>query len=219
MNLELAKSLNQDIPSWWPNWHGLTCVIVAGGPSAKSQDLALVRKSGAKVIVVNNAHELAPWADVLFACDLAWWRRYGPDLQFDGLRLSTDRNACEPVAPWRAQRVMVDKPSDRMNFAQFNRVGWGGNSGFQALNLAVQFGCMKIVLVGFDMTTAYGLHWHGAHPTGMNNPSEGNIARWRRALDAAADQIEHLGIDVINASVISTLTRYRKASLVEALSA
>jgi hypothetical protein len=219
MNLDLAKLLNQDIPAWWPNWHGKTCIIVAGGPSAKDQDYDLARRAGLRAIVVNNAHALAPWADALFACDLAWWRRYGPALSFEGLRLSTDKNACEPRQPWGVQRVGLDRPSDRLNLVRYNHVGWGGNSGFQALNLAIQFGATKILLAGYDMTTAHGLHWHGAHPSGMNNPSEPNIARWRRAIEAAADDIGKLGIEVINLSPISTLTRYPKMTLAEALSA
>lgn len=192
-------------------------MIVAGGPSAGDQDYELVHDSGAKTIVINNAHQLAPWADVLFACDLVWWKRYGPTLPFDGLRLSTDKNSCEPRQPWGVQQVMLERPSDKLNLIRYNCVGWGGNSGFQALNLAVQFGCLKIILVGYDMTTQHGLHWHGAHPRGMNNPTEINVRRWCRAIDNAADDLEPLGIEVINASPISALTRYPKLSLKEAL--
>ena len=217
MNLELAKTLNQDIPSWWPNWHGKTCVVVAGGPSAKDQPLHLLDKRKHKVIVINNAHQLFPRAHVLFACDFAWWRRYGPGLTFKGLRLSTDKNSCEPRQPWGVQQVMLDRPSDKLNLVRYNCVGWGGNSGFQALNLAIQFGCHKIILVGYDMTTQRGLHWHGAHPPGMNNPTEQNIRRWRRAIDGAADQIAPLGIEVINASAISMLERYPRMELEAAL--
>lgn len=217
MNMQQAKVANPDIPAWWPDWRGDKCVIVAGGPSAGEQDYELVHETGAKTIVINNAHKLVPWADVLFACDLAWWKRYGPALVFDGLRLSTDKNSCEPRQPWGVQQVMLDRPSDKLNLARYNCVGWGGNSGFQALNLAVQFGCHKIILVGYDMTTRHGLHWHGPHPTGMNNPTEINVQRWRRAIDAAADDLEPLGIEVINTSEISALTRYSKMSLREAL--
>jgi len=217
MNLDLAKSVDQDIPPWWPNWHSATCVIVASGPSAMEHDYGMVRRSGAKVIAVNNGHQLVPWADVLFACDLAWWKRYGADLTFEGLRLSTDRHACDPREPWNVQRVMLDRTSDRLNLVRYNHVGWGGNSGFQALNLAIQFGATKIVLVGYDMTTRHGLHWHGAHPKGLNNPTEANVLRWRKAVDNAADDIARLGIEMINASAVSALMRYPKTSLREAL--
>lgn len=37
----------------------------------------------------------------------------------------------------------------------------GGNSGFQAVNLAYQMGANTILLLGFDM---FGTHYFGAHP-------------------------------------------------------
>lgn len=201
-------------PEWWPDWVGDTCIIVAGGPTAKEQPYHLIRPEH-RVIVINNAHQLVPGADILFACDLAWWRRYGATLTFKGLRLSTDKHACK--LPYGVQQVNLDRPSDKMNLVKFNTVGWGGNSGFQALNLAVQMGAKKIVLVGYDMTTVHGLHWHGSHPRGMNNPTENNVRRWCRAVDGAADDLEPLGIKVVNCSPVSALQRYEKMGLKEAL--
>lgn len=99
---------------------------------------------------------------------------------------------------------------------KFGTVGWAGNSGFHCLNLAVQFLAAKIILVGFDMTVAHGLHWHGKH-VGLNNPTDRNVARWRRCVDAAAEVIDALGIKVVNASQISALQNYPKMSLEEAL--
>lgn len=110
----------------------------------------------------------------------------------------------------------MNKRDDRLEILRSGTVGWGGNSGFHSLNLAVQFGAARIVLVGFDMRVDHGLHWHGRHE-GMNNPTARNVERWRRCMDAAADTIASLGITVINASEISALTRYPKMSLEEAL--
>jgi hypothetical protein len=100
---------------------------------------------------------------------------------------------------------------------KFGTVGWAGNSGFHCLNLAVQMMPVKIILVGFDMTLAHGLHWHGRHPSGLNNPSDRNVDRWRRCVDAAAEVIAALGIKVINVSPISALQNYPKMSLQEAM--
>lgn len=213
--MTLADLIPQTLPDWWPDWSGETCVIVASGPSAKDTPIDLARGK-ARVIAINNSWRLAPWADVLFACDLRWWDRYGvATADFEGLRLSTDANACRRY-PFLG-RVALDRSSDRMNFAILNRVGWGGNSGFQALNLAAQFGANRIVLVGYDMTTRHGAHWHGRHPNGMANPSEPNIARWRRALDGAAQSLVDAGVEVLNASPISMLTGYPRVRFVDAL--
>lgn len=133
---------------------------------------------------------------------------------FSGLKLSADRQVCQ--RPWGIRHVEVNRRSDCLELFKIGTVGWAGNSGFQALNVAVQFMCRRIILVGFDMTLAAGVHWHGAHPKGMNNPSDGNVRRWRDCLDAAADQLDAAGIDVINASATSALQRYPKMTLMEA---
>jgi hypothetical protein len=96
-------------------------------------------------------------------------------------------------------------------------IGHGGNSGFQAINLAVQFGAKKIILVGFDMNLGQGMHWHGKHPSKLNNPNVKNVAHWRRRLDAVAPQIAAVGVQVLNASPVSALTAYPKMTFEEAL--
>lgn len=97
-------------------------------------------------------------------------------------------------------------------------IGWGGNSGFQAVNLAAHFGVRRIVLVGFDMQLRTGIHWHGRHGRGLNNPTRHNVERWRRVLDQAAPALAALGVEVVNVSPVSALTAYPKMSLEEALS-
>ena len=45
----------------------------------------------------------------------------------------------------------------------------GGNSGFQAVNLAYLMGAERIILLGFDMMPTDGKkHWFGDHPDKMN---------------------------------------------------
>lgn len=134
--------------------------------------------------------------------------------EFSGLKLSVDTTAHRQ--PWSVRKVGINQNDDRLELLKLGTVGWGGNSGFHCLNLAVQFGAAKIILVGFDMTIAHGLHWHGRHE-GLNNPSERNVLRWRRCIDGAAEVIAALGIRVINCSPVSELRNYPKMSLGEAL--
>lgn len=137
-------------------------------------------------------------------------------MSFQGLKLSVDR-LCQR-RPWNVKQVLLDKPAnDKLELLKFGTVGWGGNGGFHCLNLAVQFIPKKIILIGFDMTLAYGVHWHGPHPRGMNNPKERSVARWRLVLDAAAPLIAQLGISVINTSSISALQNYPKMPILEAI--
>lgn len=116
---------------------------------------------------------------------------------------------------WGVHHLRANREGDNLGLIERGSVGWAGNSGFHMLNLAVQMLPRRIALVGFDMTVAHGVHWHGDHPDGLNNPREAHTERWRAKFDAAADAIEALGIDVINCSPISALRNYRFADLEE----
>lgn len=116
---------------------------------------------------------------------------------------------------WGVQPVEIRR-IDRLDLGKLGRVGWGGNSGFHVLNLAVQMQPARIVLVGYDMQIEDGLHWHGAHE-GLNNPQARDAARWRRVIDATAPTIKALGVQVFNASERSALTAFPKVALEEAL--
>lgn len=206
-------------PDWWPDWSGQTCVIVASGPSAKDADLAQAM-GRAKVIVINSSWQLAPWADVLYGCDFAWWRVNEGVPKFAGLKISQDPKAVRffpGVHLVKTTRPGYDSPSILLT-QDAGTIGHGGHGGFQAVNLAAQFGPpSKIILVGFDMRTDLGVHWHGKHTGGLNNPNARQVGRWREAFDSIAPSLAGLGILVINASPISALTAYQKMTLQEAL--
>lgn len=196
-------------PDWWPNWSGETCVIVAGGPSVKDVDLSAVR-GRTRVAVVNNSWQLAPWADLLYACDCRWWHANPAALSFAGLKVTMSSNCPFPIHSVdvvTGSRIIVDEP----------RISSGSNSGFQISNLVVQFGAKKLVWVGMDMRVDLGLHWHGPHGKTMNNPTAERVARWRKCLDDAASDFARLGVTVINTSSVSALRNYPKMSLAEAL--
>lgn len=134
---------------------------------------------------------------------------------FGGLKVTQDAEAAQQFG---LRRVTLDDIKPRhLTFDRFGKIGSGGNSGFQAVNLVAQTGAAKIVLIGFDMSLAQGVHWHGRHPPGMNNPSGISLASWRDGLDAAAPKLAALGIEVLNVSDQSALTAYPKVTLKDAL--
>jgi len=198
------------LPSWWPNWADQTVVIVGSGPSATDEPLDRYRDD-AKFILVNNSYKLAPWGDVVYGCDVRWWDYHGGCSNFTGLKLSQDDDV-KMRPSWGVHRVCADHSSDRIEMQRPGYIGWGGNSGFQALNLAAQFCFSKICLVGFNMTYDHGEHWHNPHPWEL--PAKvANVARHRRAVDNAALTLEKLGIDVVNCTRNSALKNYRLSTL------
>lgn len=97
------------------------------------------------------------------------------------------------------------------------QIGWGKNSGFQAINLAARFGAKDIVLVGFDFCLERGVHWHGSHRPPLTNPKFGTVDEWRAILDDQAQTFRDLGIKVWNASPHSRLTQYERIDLAESV--
>lgn len=201
-------------PAWYPDWSGETCVLVASGPSASTIDLEPARGI-TRFIAINNSWKLAPWADVLYACDVGWWRTHkGTWPEFKGMRVTQDELARQEFG---IHRVICERHHENLVLDRLGQVGWGGNSGFHCINLALQWGVKKIILVGYDMHLRGGMHWHGNHEPGLNNPTDANVARWRKTIDANAQTIKNLGVSVFNVSPVSALVSYPKTTLVEAL--
>lgn len=198
----------------WPDWSGQIAVVVAAGASANDKPLWVVR-GHAFVIVVNESWRLAPWADVLYATDCAWWEKNSGVPQFRGLKVSASPNAAKAFPEMRTVQlvsravILKDEPGVIGCGSRFGN----GHSGFHAVNLAVQFGAKRIVLVGFDLQ---GSHWHVDHE-GRNNPAARVLAEWCEEMDGCADQFTALGIRVLNASKSSALTTYEKVDLLEAM--
>lgn len=109
---------------------------------------------------------------------------------------------------------------DKFLFDEPGLIGSGGNSGFQAINIAAQFGATRILLIGFDMHTGSGVHWYGLNAwRDANNPSINNMLRWRDALTKQAHRLSAMGIEVINASADSALRCFQIKTIDVALEA
>src|ERR1051325_7861339 len=65
----------------------LTAFVLACGPSLTQQDVGRCRGRG-EVIAVSDAHRFAPWADILYSCDAAWWRHHRGVPGFRGERIA-----------------------------------------------------------------------------------------------------------------------------------
>lgn len=199
----------------WPDWSGEAVAIVASGPSAKSAGVHLL-KGKMRVIAIKKNIEIAPFADVVYGCDAAWWRSVRGLPDFNGLKLAYDQNVCSEFGLQRVQIPNIH--SNDLLLGEVGKVGAAGNSGFQALNLAVQFGAKRILLVGFEASVRSGDHWYGRNNwNGANNPDELLTERWRKALDGAAGVLSNLGIDVINAAPYSQAMRFKKMTIADAL--
>ena len=201
-------------PDWFPDWRGQPCAVVASGPSALATEIHKLR-GRCRVIAVNTSYRLAPWADALYAGDARWWdwHRGAPD--FTGIKITQSEDAArkyglhlvhllDPGHPL-AHSIIMDRPG---------LIGRGDNGGFQALNLAAQFGGSPILLVGIDCA---GARWHGKHPGGNVSQKPSTLAHWARLFDSQAPTFDALGISVLNCSPLSALQEYPKVSIDDAI--
>ena len=198
-------------PEWFPDWSGDICVIVGSGPSASKTPLSIARNK-AKFFAVNNSWELAPWSDCLFGIDFNWWTHHKGVPDFHGIKISLRSDD-----GWDIKDIRMHDHIEKFMFVSPGEIGWGGNSGFSAINLCLQFGCRNIVLVGFDMradeSNAY--HWHKDHNGGLKNPDHDCLARWARKLDGQKPAVDQLGAVICNASRDSALMAYAKVDFAE----
>lgn len=189
--------------------------VIASGASAPAAVASLPRR--VTTLAVNRGFELAPWADALYAADASFWERYPAALEFPRLKCSAMAQKLKPGhGVERVGIFRVADGRDRPIREPIGTVAGGGNSGFQAVNLAAQFGARRIVLIGFDMG---GTHWHGDHAAPLRNPRQSTLAEWRQTMDEAAPVYAEWNVEVLNASPISALTAYRKVSVRDALRA
>jgi hypothetical protein len=166
------------------------------------------------VVAIKEGVELAPWADVVYGCDAAWWRSRHGLPKFAGRRIAYSGGKLEFPG---IETVDIDPRGDRLLF-DGGKVGGGGNSGFQAINLVAFWGARKIILVGFDMNPDTDVHWYGRNRWPMaHNPNEACFRRWRRAMENAAAQLKERGVDVVNCSPMTAIKAFPVKTLEEAI--
>lgn len=176
-------------------------VCVAGGPSVT---LAQVRQIGIarsedriRVIAVNDAMYPCWFADLGYACDRRFWERHHGVPGFPGLKLSLEGTRYSDVRPLKNTGIEGYDETPGC-------IRSGSNSGYQAVHLAAKLGARKIILVGYDFSEGGARdHWFGRHHGDMDKHSR--VDEWRRLFQGLTDELNRRGIEVVNASLSSTI--------------
>lgn len=114
-----------------------------------SRNLAERVRGKGNVCAVGNAYELAPWADILVANDVTWWKKHPEAYKFAGDKCSAN---------------MIKG----INRVKPNMFGSQSNSGVLGLDEIRNRGGTKVVMLGFDM---HGTHFFGPYTNGCTNTS------------------------------------------------
>jgi hypothetical protein len=165
------------------------------------------------VIVINTSFKLAPWADVLYACDWQFWDYHKPEIDriFEGQFWTQDSRA------QLRHGIMKIGGKHDPGLGRGEVIHFGGNSGYQCINLAYLWGAKKIVLLGFDMKRGPQgqSHWHGDHPRPLSTGLP--LDKWLVAFDQLAVDLVDEGVPVINATRDTALQCFDKLPLERAL--
>jgi hypothetical protein len=196
-------------------------IVAATGPSLSPEVAEAC--AGRKVLAVNDAYRLFPWAEVLYACDAAWWNVHHGCPGFAGEKWSSHgaagrikHNDKSAVAEKYGLKLVAGRDGDGFSFEP-DVIHYGSNSGFQAINLALLMGARRIILVGFDMGCTNGRrHFFGDHPPGLRNAT--SYQNFIRALERAAKLLPP-GIEILNATPGSALRCFPMVTLNDALAA
>lgn len=187
-------------------FEGETVAVLASGPSMSQEVADAVR--GIPCIAVNDTFRLAPWAAILYAADRRWWLANPDAMEFPGVKIAS------PVGPGGDVKVL--RQSGSVGFdPNPSMVRSGGNSGYQAVHVAIQAGAKRILLLGFDMhgTHFFGLHTKKAEGRALGNPNEQKFRVWIDRFGA----LRNRGAEIINCTPGSALDAFPKMSLDEVM--
>ena len=207
-------------------------MCIGGGPGATAEAVGLTRARPAsrppvRVIAVNDAYLLAPWAEICYFADYNWWQWQEKGIRRPGF---TAEEVRERFARFAGQKVTIENTGGMVrdpdvfmlhNYGNDglsekpNGLHTGSNGGHQAVNIAVLAGARKILLVGYDMRFPGGRsHWHNGHPYKVPEQRYGEYARRFKTM---LPQLERLGVEVVNCTPGSAIACFRFGNLAEEL--
>jgi len=143
---------------WKPDnrWEGSDVFVIGGGPSLSGFDWTLLK--GKHTIGCNVAFKLgADVCNVCFFSDLKWFLVFSHELRaFTGDVVTH----CQRVLPQINEHPYLKVLRRAADGLQPDALGFGGNSGCGAVNLAFLLGARRVFLLGFDCKHEAQHHWH-----------------------------------------------------------
>lgn len=146
------------MPRWKPEqfWKDQDVYIIGGGPSLEGFDWDILKDKN--TIGCNSAfihgHEICK---ICIFGDIKWWVNSREELKkFKGTVVTTAPKLEMADVPWLKTMKRVHSG------LALDGLGWNGNTGASAINLALLLGAKRIFLLGFDMKLgSYGqANWH-----------------------------------------------------------
>jgi hypothetical protein len=190
-------------------WDNEIVYIIGGGPSLKNFDWNQLK--GKKIIAINRAYEVLPWAEVLYWTDSRFYKWYKSDID----KLNNIKVTCRPFHNIPQDVILLKSNNYNKLDMRPSYISHGNNSGYGAINLAVKLGAKKIYLLGYDMNSKPNQsHWHSGYQSSHNHTIYNKMIS---QFDGLPKELKELNIEVFNANPNSKLEVFRKCSLEDAI--
>lgn len=200
---------------WEPSqlWKGEDAYVVGGGPSLSTFDWELLR--GRNVVGCNSAFILgAGVVGITVFADADWWHNIGKDMlsQYAGIAV-----ACCPILEdardlpkWL---LFMPRQDDGLSH---EALGFNGNTGSLAINLALRLGARRVFLLGFDMALGPEgqANWHDVRWEPAKAESYPNFMHRFRAVSYYLPRV-FPGCEVVNVSNVSKMDLFPRQTLEE----
>ena len=212
-----------------------TAILIATGPSVTNQ-VNEIRNAKAdkhcRIITINNAYEIAPFADAHISCNDDWWRYYWPKSavlrKMPCLKYTWYKDIADEYGIQYVKAIVKDGLSTDPRIIHINH-----GSGPMGINIALHLGIKKLLLIGHDMKFAKDYdgqrkkagstnrHFFGEYPKKLQHWPSVKVGKSKPgvmdglidAYNTMVPQIPELGMEVINCTPNSALTSFPLSTL------
>jgi len=200
------------MPKWIPEkvWEGQDAFIIGGGNSLESFNWDVLRNEN--TIGCNDAFKLG--REICKICvfgDINWFKAFERELaRYKGIVFTNSTQLQNSSIPW----LWVMQRQARG--LHHNALGWNGNTGAVAINLALLLGVKRIFLLGFDMHLSKDskANWH---PNKLDKPNKNIYPKFLIGFKKMADDLQPKfpGVEIINITDDSSLDLFPKIGVKE----
>jgi len=195
------------MPRWIPEkiWNGQDVFIIGGGSSLERFDWNLLKNEN--TIGCNDAFRHGE--EICKICifgDIKWFMSFERELaHYKGIVFTNSSQLQETKVPWLWTMT-------RRGMGLYkDALGWNGNTGASAINLALLLGAKRIFLLGFDMHLSQGnkANWHQNR---LNKPNKNIYSKFLKGFGKLVVDLKKKfpDVQVINVTNDSSLDLFPK---------
>jgi len=199
------------MPKWTPEkkWNGQDVFIIGGGNSLEQFDWKLLKNEN--TIGCNDAfrHGIEICKICVFG-DVKWFQSFESELaRYKGVVFTSCQQLQRTNLPW------LWFMSRRAFGLYENALGWNGNTGAAAVNLALLLGAKRIFLLGFDMHLSKDNkpNWHQNR---LNKPNKNIYSKFLKGFGKLVTDLKKFpDVEIINVTDDSSLNLFPKIGVIE----